>query len=59
MVTFSTIYKILITVDFPEPVGPTTMVVCLVVIVSKSYTTLLIYSGFSLYSPNLSIISKI
>ena len=28
------------TVDLPDPVGPTTIVVCLVSKVSKSYTTL-------------------
>lgn len=48
IVTLSTYYKILITVDFPDPVGPTTMVVCLVSMVSTSYTTLFTYLGTSL-----------
>lgn len=39
----STFFNISITDDLPEPVGPTTIVVCLVPIVSKSWTTLSIW----------------
>lgn len=43
MVDPSTLFSISITEDFPAPVGPTTIVVCLVPIVSNNCTTLSIW----------------
>ena len=47
------------TVDFPDPVGPTTIVVCLVSKVSYNWTTLSIYLGRSEKSPMFFMISTI
>lgn len=59
MAEFSTAYNIFMTVDFPDPVGPTTIVVCLVSKVSYNWTTLSIYLGRSEKSPMFFMISTI